>query len=282
MAGLLEGKVAVVSGAARGQGRSHCVRLAEEGADIIAMDLCGQIGTVGYPMSSSQDLEETVGLVEALDRRIVATETDVRDTRAVAAAVDAGVAELGRVDIVLANAGIATFHPATEIDDAIWQDMIDTNLTGAWNLCRAAMPHLIDGQRGGSMIITSSTASDIGTPNLVHYCAAKAGLVGLMRALAVELGPHRIRVNTLHPTTASTPMVHNDAIYKLFLPDGPSEGAQDDGRAEVAAIMQTLNVLPIPWVEAIDISNAVVFLASEQGRYITGSQIRVDAGSTAK
>jgi (+)-trans-carveol dehydrogenase len=282
MPGLLEGKVAAVSGAARGQGRSHCIRLAEEGADIIALDICRQVDTVAYPMSTPEDLAETVKLVEACDQRILATETDVRDGQAVAAAIDAGVADLGRLDVVVANAGIAMFHPATEIDDAVWRDMIDTNLTGVWNVCRAALPHLIAGQRGGSIIITSSSASDIGTPNLVHYSSAKAGLVGMMQALAVELGPNMIRVNTLHPTGVNTPMVHNEALYNLFMPGGVGADAPDGGRAQVGEILQSLNALPVPWVEPTDISNAVLFLASDQGRYITGSQIRVDAGASAK
>ncbi len=282
MPGLLEGKVVAVSGAARGQGRSHCVRLAEEGADVIALDICGQIDTVGYPMSTPEDLAETVRLVEACDQRILATQADVRDSQAVTAAIDAGVSELGRLDVVVANAGIAMFHPATEIDDTIWRDMIDTNLTGVWNVCRAALPHLIEGQRGGSIIITSSSASDIGTPNLAHYSAAKAGLVGLMQSLAVELGPHMIRVNTVHPTGVNTPMVHNDALYNLFMPNGVGADVQDGGRAQVGAILQSLNALPIPWVEPIDISNAVLFLACDHGRYVTGTQIRVDAGASTK
>jgi SDR family mycofactocin-dependent oxidoreductase len=282
MPGLLEGKVGVVTGAGRGQGRSHCVRLAEEGADVIAMDICAPIATVAYPLATPEDLAETVRLVEARDRRIVATQTDVRDSAAVRDAVDAGVAQLGRLDIVVANAGISTFSPATELEDDVWQDMIDTNLTGVWNVCRATLRHLIDAGRGGSIVITSSSASDIGTPNLAHYCAAKAGLVGLMRSLAVELGPHSIRVNTIHPTTVDTPMIHNDELYKFFKPEGFRTDTAEGRRAEVAEIMDTLNVLPTPWTEPVDVSNAMVFLASDQGRYITGTELRVDAGSIVK
>jgi (+)-trans-carveol dehydrogenase len=282
MAGLLEGKAAVVTGAARGQGRSHCVRLAEEGADIVAIDICGQIATAKYAMSTPEDLQETVRLVESLDRRILPTQADVREYAAVAAAVDQGAAQLGRLDVVVANAGIAPTTPAIEISQDEWRDTVDTDLTGVWNVCRAALPHLIDGKRGGSMILTSSAVAHVGFANLVHYSAAKAGLVGLMRSLAVELGPHMIRVNTIHPTVVNTPMVQNQTSYDIFDPDGSAEKGEEGVPAQVIEAMKTINALPIPWVEAIDVSNVVVFLASDQGRYITGSEIRVDAGAAAK
>jgi (+)-trans-carveol dehydrogenase len=276
--GRVEGKVAFVTGAARGQGRSHAIRLAEEGADIIAVDLCRQIDSVPYPMSTSDDLAETVKQVEALDRRIVASETDVRDGAALRAAVDEGVAQLGRLDIVAANAGIASTADGTVgLSDQEWQDMIDVNLTGVWQTCKAAVPHLIQGGRGGSMILTSSAAGLMAYPNIGHYVAAKHGVVGLMKTLALELAPHSIRVNSLHPTQVDTPMIMNETIYRLFMPD------QEHPAPEAfAAASQEMNALPIPWVEALDISNALVFLASDEARYITGVPMPVDAGAVIK
>jgi len=276
--GRVEGKVAFVTGAARGQGRSHAIRLAEEGADIIAVDLCRQIDSVPYPMSTSDDLAETVKQVEALDRRIVASETDVRDGAALRAAVDEGVAQLGRLDIVAANAGIASTADGTVgLSDQEWQDMIDVNLTGVWQTCKAAVPHLVQGGRGGSMILTSSAAGLMAYPNIGHYVAAKHGVVGLMKTLALELAPHNIRVNSLHPTQVNTPMIMNETIYKLFLPD------QEHPTAEgFAPVSQEMNALPIPWVEPADISNALVFLASDEARYITGVTLPVDAGAIIK
>ena len=276
--GRVEGKVAFVTGAARGQGRSHAIRLAEEGADIIAVDLCQQIDTVPYPMSTSDDLAETVKEVEALDRRIVASEVDVRDGAALRAAVDEGVAQLGRLDIVAANAGIASTAEGTVgLSDQEWQDMIDVNLTGVWQTCKAAVPHLIQGGRGGSMILTSSAAGLMAYPNIGHYVAAKHGVVGLMKTLALELAPHSIRVNSLHPTQVNTPMIMNETIYRLFMPD------QEHPTAEgFAPVSQEMNALPIPWVEPVDISNALVFLASDEARYITGVTLPVDAGAIIK
>jgi (+)-trans-carveol dehydrogenase len=277
MPGKLEGKVAFITGAARGQGRSHAVRLAEEGADIIAVDLCDQVGSVPYPMATPEDLAETAKEVEALDRRIVATQADVRDFDALKQALDAGVAELGHVDIVSANAGIVSYGPAAELDETTWQDMIDVNLTGVWHTCKAAIPHLIRQGTGGSIVITSSAAGLMAYPGLAHYVSAKHGLVGLMRTLALELAPHFIRVNSVHPTSVNTPMVQNDASKRLFLPD--VENPSPEQFAEVSAAM---NALPIPWVEARDISNAVLWLASDEARYVTGVTLPVDAGTLTK
>jgi len=272
----VEGKVAFVTGAARGQGRSHAVRLAEEGADIIAVDLCRQMDTVPYPMATPEDLAETVKEDESLDRRIVATQADVRDAGALRAAVDQGVAELGRLDIVCANAGIFSFS-TEELTEEMWHEMIDVNLTGVWHTAKAAVPHLIEGGRGGSIIMTSSTAGLMGFPNFAHYVSAKHGVVGLMRTLALELAPHSIRVNSVHPTSVNTDMIHNEATYALFAPD-----LDDPTREQVGERFQTLNALPIQWVEPRDISNAVLFLASDEARYITGVTLPVDAGSTQK
>jgi SDR family mycofactocin-dependent oxidoreductase len=277
MAGRVEGKVAFITGAARGQGRSHAIRLAQEGADIIGIDLCKQIESVPYPMATHADLDETVRQVEALGRRIVVTQADVRDYEEVKAALDVGVAELGRLDIVSANAGIFSVGPTAELPEQTWQDMIDVNLTGVWHTAKAAIPHLVEGGNGGSIIITSSGAGLKGFPGFAHYVSAKHGVVGLMRTLALELAPHNIRVNTIHPTNVDTPMIQNEAVYKLFVPDVESPTPDDFARA--AREMQALD---IPWVEPIDISNALLFLASDEARYITGITLPVDAGMTQK
>jgi len=278
MAGRVAGKVAFITGAARGQGRSHAIRLAQEGADIIAVDLVGQIDTVPYPMSTPDDLAQTVKEVEALDRRIVATQADVRDYAALKAAVDDGVAQLGKLDIVSANAGIFSFGSLEELDDKTWQDMIDVNLTGVWHAAKAAIPHL-RANGGGSMILTSSTAGLMAIPHIGHYTSAKHGVVGLMRTLAVELAPDMIRVNSVHPTSVNTDMIQNAATYALFAPDLPEAQRTKEVLGER---FQTLNALPIPWVEPVDISNAVLWLASDEARYVTGVTLPIDAGSLTK
>jgi len=272
--GRVEGKVAFITGAARGQGRSHAVRLAEEGADIIAIDLCSPIDTVGYPMATSEDLAETVRLVEALDRRIVARQADVRDVDAVKAAVDDGVSQFGRLDIVSANAGIFSAGLSTELAEKSWQDMLDVNLTGVWHTCNAALPHMIEAGNGGSIVITSSAAGLKGLPGMSHYVSAKHGLVGLMRSLAREVAPHNIRVNSLHPTTVKTDMVTGEDMRRLFRPD-LEEPTIDD----LAEVLLPLNALPVAWIESIDISNALLFFASDEARYITGVTLAVDAGA---
>jgi (+)-trans-carveol dehydrogenase len=269
----LEGKVAFITGAARGQGRSHAHRLAEEGADVIAVDVCRQVETVAYSTATSDDLAETVRLVEALDRRIVAVEADVRDLSALQAAADRGVAELGRLDIVVANAGISTMSPALDMTEELWQTMIDVNLTGVWKTVKASVPHIVSGGRGGSVVITSSLAAMITHENVAHYTAAKSGLVGFMRVLAKELAPLSIRVNTIHPTNVATDMVLNEPTYKLFRPDLEHPGRQD---WEVAA--RALNALPIAAVEPVDLSNAILYLVSDDGRYVTGTTHVVGAG----
>jgi (+)-trans-carveol dehydrogenase len=271
------GKVAFITGAARGQGRSHAVRLAEEGADIIGVDICSQVDSVPYPMATPADLAETVRLVEGLGRRMVATEADVRDAAGLSAALASGITELGRLDIVVANAGIWSHARAENMSADMWQDMIDINLTGVFNTCQAALPHLMQGGHGGSIIITSSTAGLRGHANNLHYAAAKHGVVGIMRNLAHELAPFSIRVNTVHPTTVATDMLMNQSMFKLFRPhlDAPTV-------EETIPAFKTVNLLPIPWVEAIDISNAVLFLASDESRYITSVALPVDGGATQR
>jgi len=278
MAGRVEGKVAFITGAARGQGRSHAIRLAQEGADIIVVDVCEDMPGMPYAGATEQDLAETVKEVETLDRRIVATQADVRDYGAVKAALDEGVAQLGRLDIVSANAGIFSFGSLEELDDTTWQDMIDVNLTGVWHAVKAAIPHL-RAAGGGSIILTSSTAGLMAIPHIGHYTSAKHGVVGLMRTLALELAPDMIRVNSVHPTAVDTDMIQNSATYELFAPDlAPAERT----REVLSERFATLNVLPIPWVEPIDISNAVLWLASDEARYVTGVTLPVDAGLLTK
>jgi SDR family mycofactocin-dependent oxidoreductase len=278
--GRVAGKVAFITGAARGQGRSHAVRLAEEGADIIAVDIAEDIDSVRrfYHGATEADLAETVKLVEALDRRIVATKADVRDYAALKRALDDGVAELGHVDIVSANAGIFVFGElAQDVSEQDWKDVIDINLTGVWHTAKAAIPHLIEQGTGGSIVLTSSTAGLKGFPGVSQYTASKHGVVGLMKTLALELAPHNIRVNSVHPTGVATDMILNDATYRLFLPD-----VQNPTREQAAEVFQTTNAMPVPWVEPRDISNAVLFLASDEARYVTGVQLPVDAGFTVK
>jgi len=277
--GKLEGKVAFITGAARGQGRSHAIRLAQEGADIIAVDLCAQMGSVGYPMATEEDLAETVRQVEALDRRIVASVADVRDSAALKGAVDEGVAQLGRLDIVLANAGIATFAPVEDLTDDMWDEMIAVNLTGVFKTVRAAVPHIKAGGRGGAIVLTSSTAGIKGLANLAHYVAAKHGVVGLVKTMANEFAPDMIRVNSVHPTSVNTDMIHNEETYGLFRPDKPKSEVT---REEAGESFKTMNALPVEWVEPVDISNAILFLVSDDARYVTGVQLPVDAGAVQK
>jgi SDR family mycofactocin-dependent oxidoreductase len=273
----LAGKVAFVTGAARGQGRSHAVRLAAEGADIIAVDVCEQLESVGYPLSTTKDLDETVAQIEALDRRVIARQADVRDLPALTEIVGEGVALLGRLDVVVANAGIASYRPALELSELEWDEMINVNLSGVWRTVRASVPHVKAHGGGGSVIITSSTSGLRGIPNASHYAAAKHGLVGLMKVLALELGPDNIRVNTIHPTTVNTPMVQNQQTLDLFLP-----GQQDQTQEAFARIARRLNVLPVPWIEPNDVSDLVVFLASAEAKFVTGSAIPVDAGMISR
>jgi SDR family mycofactocin-dependent oxidoreductase len=269
MAGRVAGKVAFITGAGRGQGRSHAIRLAEEGADIIAVDICRDYGTVPYAMATEADLAETVKAVEALDRRIVATRADVRDAAALRAAVDDGVAQLGRLDIVSANAGICTVQSWDEVTPAVWQDTLDTNLTGVWNTMVVSVPHLI-AAGGGSIICTSSTAGIKGLPYLAPYVAAKHGVVGIARTMANELAIHKIRVNTVHPTGVDTPMGTGLGGLESLIGRDPNLGPI------------YMNTLPVEIVDPRDISNAVLFLASDEARYVTGLEFTVDAGNTIR
>jgi SDR family mycofactocin-dependent oxidoreductase len=274
MAGRVAGKVAFITGAARGQGRSHAVRLAQEGADIIAVDVCEDMPGMPYAGATEADLAETVKEVEALDRRIVAAKADVRDYGALKATLDDGVAQLGRLDIVSANAGIGSSpYAAQDLAEQTWRDMVDVNLTGVWHTAKAAIPHLAACGCGGSIVLTSSAAGLQAYANIAHYVSAKHGVVGLMRTLALELAPKFIRVNSIHPTQVDTLMIQNEATYRMFRPD-----LDHPTRADFESSSQAMNVLPIPWVDPVDISNAVLFLASDEARYITGVTLPIDAG----
>lgn len=268
------GKVAFVTGAARGQGRNHAIRLAQEGADLILVDLAKDVETIGYDMATPDDLAETVRRVHALGRRVVWAQADVRDTEAMSAIVARGVAELGRLDIVIANAGVASSLPITEMTDAHWDAVIDINLTGVFKTIRAAAPHL---QAGASVIIISSIGGLVGLANNTHYSASKHGVIGIMRALAAEFGPRSIRINTVNPTNVDTRMLFNESIYKLFRPELPAPTRDD-----IMDIVRGMHIMPTGWVEVDDVSNAVLFLASDEARFITGITLPVDAGLTVR
>jgi SDR family mycofactocin-dependent oxidoreductase len=275
--GPLTGKVAFVTGGARGQGRSHAIRLARDGADLIVIDICGKVDSVTCsPPTTLEDLAETQRLVEEAGARIVTSQADVRDINALTTAVDRGVALLGRLDIVVANAGILTFGSKThEVDAQAWQEMMDVNLTGVWHTYKAAAKHLIESGPGGSVIITSSLAGFKGLGNAAAYVATKHGVVGIMKVLANELGPYGIRVNTIHPNAVNTPMIQNDEMFKLFRPD-----LEDPKSADAAPAFARMNPMGIDWVEPMQVSNVVAWLASDESRYVTGAQIPVDAGAS--
>lgn len=273
----LDGRVALVTGAARGQGRSHAVRLAELGADLVLVDLCDNLPRIPYGQPGRDQLDDTARAAReagADARTIVA---DVRDAAAMQDAVMLAVDQLGGIDIVVANAGVIQLKPATEIGPEDWADIIGINLTGTWNTIAPAIAPMIDQGRGGVIVITSSAAGLKGPPNMAHYAAAKSGVIGLMRSLSAELGPHSIRVNCLAPTTVDTEMVHWPEAYAVFRPDLDSPGRDD-----VVDIFQSLNVLPVPWIESGDVTDALAFLVSDRARYITGIVLPVDAGTLIK
>lgn len=277
--GRLDDKVAFITGAARGQGRSHAVRLAEEGAHIVAVDACGGPGQypwMVYPSATEEDLAETARLVEATGRGIVARRADVRDLAGLNEAVTEGMDKFGRLDIVSANAGICPYGPATwENDGRQWTDVYEVNQLGVRNTCVATVPALLEGQRGGSIAITSSGAGLGGSPGLSDYVATKWAVIGFARSLAKEVGPAGIRVNVIAPGTVDTDMVQNDGIRKMFRPD-----LENPTKEDVAEAFTQMGHLGIPWIEPVDISNALVFLASDEARYITGVTLPVDCGMT--
>ena len=277
--GLVDGKVALVTGAGRGQGRSHALRLAAEGADVIAVDVAAHsVETISYALASEAELDETVKQIESMGRRAVKAVADVRSLSELQQAADAGLSELGKIDIVCANAGIGSWAVAWEMTEQQWKDMIDINLTGVFNTVRATLPSMVERGKGGSVVLTSSTAGLRAYANTAHYTAAKHGVIGLMKVLAQEAGPHRIRVNAVCPTTVRTPLVINDSTFELFAPhlENPTE---DDVREP----FEGLNILPgVAWIEPSDVSDAVVFLCSDAARFITGVALPIDAGNIVK
>ncbi len=275
--GRVAGKIALVTGAARGQGRSHAITLAEHGADVILVDAARAIDTIGYPMPTPDDLKEAARAVEEFDRRAVVIEADVRDD-GLGAMVSDAVAQLGGLDIVVANAGVLGSPKSSwEFSHEEWSTVVDINLTGVWQTTKATVPHLIAGGRGGSIIAISSIAGLRGIPNVAQYCAAKHGVVGLATALANEVARYGIRVNTIHPTNVRTPMIDNPVSAKIFRPDLEAATIEDG-----ADVLRRINLLPVPWIEPTDVSQAVLWLASDESRYVTGAAVTVDAGMLSK
>lgn len=264
--GRVAGKRVVVTGAARGMGRSHAVRLAEEGADLILVDICESLPEVEYRLSTREDLDETARLVEEQGRRAVTHVVDIRDAAALSAAVADGAEKLGGLDAAVANAGVLTVGTWDTTTPEQWRTVLDVNLIGTWNTCAAALPHLVD--RGGSLVNISSAAGLKGTPLHIPYTASKHGVVGLSRALANELAAVNVRVNTVHPTGVATGM-RPPSLHELVA-----------GRPDLAPLFQ--NALPIVMAEAVDISNAVVYLVSDESRYVTGLELKVDGGVTIR
>ncbi|MDN5915326.1 MAG: mycofactocin-coupled SDR family oxidoreductase [Pseudonocardia sp.] len=281
MSGRLDGKVAFVTGAARGQGRSHAVRLAQEGADIIAVDICEQIESNPYPLATEADLAETAVLVEKLDRRIVTRKADVRERHQLQEAVHTGITELGRLDVVVANAGILPMAMGAP-DPMDFVDATDVDLIGVMNAVAVSVPHLL---QLGSIVVTGSTAAMLPNttdnpamgPGSAGYGWAKRTLVSYVEQMALHLAPRFVRVNAVHPTNVDTHLLHNNGLYGMFRPD-----LEHPTREDVEPAFTTFQAMPIPYVEPVDISNMVLFLASDEARYVTGQQIRVDAGSLLK
>ncbi len=276
--GNLDGKVAFITGAARGQGRSHAVALAESGADIVIVDIDHDIESVFYPLATADDLEETVRLVEKTGQRVLARTVDVRDSSALDTTVAEAIATLGHIDIVSANAGIATTMMKTwEMSERDWQDVIDVNLTGVWRTIKAVVPPMIAADRGGCIVLTSSLAGLKGYSNIAGYVAAKHGVNGLMRTLANELGPYNIRVNTVCPGLIHTDMMMNQPTYNIFRPE-----IENPTKEDATEVFRSMQVLPTDWLEPHDVSEVIVWLASDAARFITGTAIPVDAGQIGR
>jgi SDR family mycofactocin-dependent oxidoreductase len=273
--GELDGKVALVTGGARGQGRVHAVTLATRGCDVAVCDIAAPVATVPYDLASPGDLAETARLVEGEGRRCLSVVADVRDSAGVRSAVDATVTAFGRLDILVANAGICSFAPVAELSDEAWEEMVATNLTGVFKTVRAVIPHMV---RAGSgrIVATSSMGGRMGMPNLAHYVAAKWGVIGLIKSVALEVAPHGVTANVVCPATVDTPMAHNPAMYGLFCPD-----LVDPGRDDVRAAYERMNPMRVPWLDPHDVAAAVAFLVSDSARHISGATIEVSAGGSA-
>ena len=273
--GAVEGRVALVTGAARGQGRAHAIALAAEGADIVVTDLCADIATVPYPLGTQAELAETVALVEATGRRCLAMTADVRDSDAMGLVVDAALDAFGTIDICVANAGVTGYGRFHELDDQTWNDMIDVDLTGTFKTIRAVVPTMLE-RRYGRIIATSSMAGRMGNANLAHYVAAKWGVIGMVKSLAMEVANKGITVNAVAPAAVDTPMLHNEAMYRLFCPDmdGPT-------REDVTPRYQAMNRLGVAWMDPSEVSRAVLFVAADAAGAMTGQVIEVSIGSSA-
>jgi len=269
----LNGQVAVVTGGARGQGRAHAVRLANAGADVAVVDIAAQMAAVPYSMATPEDLAETVRLVEATGRRCLSVQADVRSAEAMADTFDSVLEQLGRLDVVVANAGVVLMSEPWRTTDEQWSTVMDVNVTGVFNTLRAASARMVDAGRGGSIICTSSVCSQRPQLGLAAYTVSKHAVVGLVRAFARELGTHRIRVNVVQPGNVDTPMVNNPAVYARLRPDLKSPTRED-----AAAVFGAMNAMPVSWVDADDISAAVLWLASAHAQFVTGAEIPVDAG----
>jgi SDR family mycofactocin-dependent oxidoreductase len=275
--GQLDGKVAFITGIARGQGRSHALALAEEGADIIGLDLCGELESTAYPGATPEDLEETARLIKQTGRQAVLSQADVRNYDEVKAAFDRGIEQLGRVDIIIPNAGICAGGKTWEIDTAAWRETIDVNLTGAWHTVKASVPTLIEQQQGGSVVFIGSTEALKGAENMASYVSSKHAITGLMTTLSRELGRHNIRVNSVNPTCVDTHMIQNPYVWGLFRPD-----LEHPTREAVEDTFTSTHLLPVPWMEPIDVSRAILYLVTDSGRYITSEALKIDAGFVVK
>jgi SDR family mycofactocin-dependent oxidoreductase len=277
--GRVQGKVAFITGAARGQGRSHAVRLAEEGASIVAIDICAPIASMRYPLATPEDLQQTVKEVEATGQKIIARQADVRDRSQLQAVIDEAVSTFGRVDVVVANAGICPM-----MDPSLCQgfvDVTDVDLIGVMNTVAVALPHL---QSGASIIVTGSTAGmmegtteNLGASGGVGYAWAKQVIVRYVEVLALQLAPHMVRLNAIHPTNCDTHLLQNDDIYRAFRPD-----LENPTKEDAALAFPAMQAMPIPWIDPLDVSHLVAFLASDESRYVTGLNIRIDAGAMLK
>jgi SDR family mycofactocin-dependent oxidoreductase len=273
----LEGKVAVVTGAGRGMGRAHALRLAADGVDLLICDIDGIDDRVDYPVGSLSDLEETARLARDAGARVISQVADVRSQEALDRLVARGVEAFGRIDVLVANAGITGYGRAHEIDVATWDLMIDVNLKGAWQSAKAVIPSILDGGRGGVLIFISSGLGVKGMAEASHYAAAKHGVIGLMRSLALELAPEMIRCNAVVPAGTNTPMAHNEMHYRRFAPDRENPTLED-----AIGVFRSIAALPIDWTEPEDIANAVAWLASDEARYVTGVSLMVDGGWALK
>ncbi|WP_168703710.1 mycofactocin-coupled SDR family oxidoreductase [Gordonia paraffinivorans] len=275
--GKLDGKSALITGAARGQGRAHAVLLAQEGADIVLTDVPASVESVPYDLGTEEELQETAALVEKEGARALVVKGDVRRSQDMREAVAAACDQLGKLDILIANAGIVTYHQMADMDDAVWQDTIDVNLTGVANTVRAALPHMID-RRYGRIVVTSSAAARQGLGNLGHYCASKWGLLGMMKAVALEVGPYGgITCNAVLPGSVDTPMMHHQEVYRMFAPELENPTFDD-----MSERLLGYAAMPVPLVDPIDISHAVLYLVSDEARYVSGATIDVGAGMNAR